>query len=206
MHLTSFDARRRCFGFDPDPIWLADAYRAVAEHYDVRSTRTGWNYASNILFRRLQDMGIEVDFSAVPGNLAWQAAGPDKVLVDWTRCPSVSYHPSLDDYQRPGHSKLLEIPLTQFENSLMGMAKRVAWRLRNGSCSLAGLRNRTSPLTHPWKALPPARKPVWAFFFHPVDLQGDGMATFVDNLEQLRALPDVEFITASAARRFLDQS
>lgn len=204
MHLMSFDTRRQCFGFDPDPTWLADACHALGEHFDIHSTRTGWDYASNTMFRRLEELGMVVDFSALPGSLAWCAAGPDKILVDWTRCPSDPYHPCLDDYQRPGNLKLLEIPITQFENSIIGIAKRVSWRLRNGSFLFAGLRNKTRLLTDAWKSLPPAQKPVWAFFFHPEDLQGEGMGRFVENLEQLHTLPDVEFITASAARRFID--
>jgi hypothetical protein len=205
MHLTSFDRHHGCFGFDPDPPWLAAALHALSDHVDIRATRTGWDYGSSLLFRKLDAFGIEVDFSALPGTVAWQWAGNDKLRVDWLRCPSEPYHPKPDDYQRPGSLNLLEIPITQLSNSPLGIAKRVAWRIRNGSFSVGGLRNKTRLLTEYYGALPPSKGGLLAFYFHPDDLTADGQANFLRNLDLLMGVRDVEFVTASAARRFVNR-
>jgi hypothetical protein len=203
LHLTSYDPRRRCFEFDPDPAWLGEARDALAAHYDVRATRTGWDYGSNVLFQRLDALGVAIDFSALPGNIVWHWAGHDKMTIDWSRCPATPYHPSPDDHQRPGTLKLLEVPITQFENSLVGVTKRLGWRLRNGCYALSGLRRKTRMLTEAWSSLPRARGPVWAFYFHPEDLQGRGLANFRQNVEGLRMVRDAEFVTASGAYDYL---
>ena len=203
MHLSSFDRRQDCFGFDPDPPWLSDAFHGLSQFFNIRATRTGWDYASNVLFRRFEDLGVTVDFSALPGNVNWQYAGSDKLRVDWLRCPSQCYHPSVDDYQRPGWMNLLQIPITQFANSARGIAKRMAWRVKNGCFALAGLANKTRLMTQAWPALPAAGGPIWSFYFHPEDLDSGGRNNFLRNLDSIRTLPDVEFVTASQARDFI---
>lgn len=198
VHTASFDSGRKCFGFDPDPAWLSDAHHALAAHFDIRATRTGWDYASNVLFARLEALNIAVDFSALPGYLAWHKVGYDRLQADWVRCPDTPYHPSRNDYQLRGDMKIIEIPITQFPNSLAGMAKRSAWRLWNGSLCMRGLQGKTKMLTDRWDALPPAG-PVAAFYFHPRNLLGDGIANMMRNIELLQTVPGAEFITASAA-------
>ena len=198
FHLMSYDEARGAFGFDADPSWLSSAHHAIGRHFAVRATRTGWDYGSDVLLRRLDALGIVVDFSALPGHIGWQWAGGDKLRVDWSRCPRSPYHPSSDDYQRPGDLALLEVPITPFINSPVGMAKRLGWRLRNGSGSLAGLKNRTRMLTQPWDMLPTSDSPVWAFFFHPEDLDRQGIEEGLRNVRRLQTLPKAEFVVASA--------
>jgi hypothetical protein len=203
MHCMSFDPQRGGFAFDPDPKWLAEAWQAISACYPVRSVRTGWDFASNALFRQFEQFGITVDFSAIPGGLAWHSVGSDRFVVDWSRCGGVPYHPSPDDYQTPGPLNLLEIPLAQFPNSIVGMAGRLAKRLANGSASLSGLRNVTRTMADPWTAMPASPGGVWALYFHMRGLAGAGLDHFLRNLDCLRGLPDAEFVTASAAREFL---
>jgi hypothetical protein len=203
VHLTSFDQRRRCFGFDPDPSWFAAAFQALSKHFDIQATRIGWDFASSLFFQKLEALGIKVDFSALPGNIVWQQVGYDKLRVDWLRCPREPYHPKWDDYQCPGAMDLLEIPITQFSNSTVGIAKRIAWRIKNGSFSVSGLRNKTKLFTEYFGSLPTSKDEVWSFYFHPDDLKADGKENFMRNLDLLRSLPNVEFITASAARQFV---
>ena len=198
FHLMSYDKARGSFGFDADPAWLSSAHHAIAAHFAVRATRTGWDYGSDVLLRRLDALGIVVDFSALPGHIGWQWAGSDKLRVDWSRCPKTPYHPSSDDYQRPGELALLEVPITPFVNSFAGMVKRLGWRLRNGSGSIAGLRSKTRMLTQPWTGLPSSHSPVWAFFFHPEDLDRQGIEEGLRNLRRLQSMPDAEFVRASA--------
>src|SRR5262249_27642296 len=132
FHLMSYDPARRSFGFDADPAWLNAAHDALGAHFDVRSTRIGWDYGSTALFNRLNTLGIAVDFSALPGHVGWQWAGHDRLRVDWSKSPDAPYHPADDDYQRPGNLRLLEVPIAHFRNSPIEMMKRAAWRVRNG--------------------------------------------------------------------------
>ncbi len=203
VHLMSYDERRKCFGFDPDPPWLSDAHDALSAHYPLRATRTGWDYGSTVLLRRLGALGIRIDCSALPGNLLWHRVGYDRILVDWSRCPAAPYYPAPDDYQREGSGGMLELPITQFSNPILGVAKRMAFRLRNGCFSVAGLSSRTKLLTDRWDSLPDPTGSILAFFFHPEDLSGEGMANFIENLRMLKSLPDRGFLTASAAHELI---
>jgi hypothetical protein len=203
MHLMSFDNRFGDFEFDPDPEWLSDAYRALSAYYNVQSTRTGWDYANNALFQKFEALGILVDFSALPGNLSWLPVGQQTLFVDWSHCPEEPYHPSPADYQRPGNLNLLEIPITQFPNSIVGMARRVAMRVKNRCFAMSGMRNKTKTVASRWHVAPRSNSAVWAFYFHPEDLTRRGLSNFLSNLDYLRSLGDAEFVTASAAWRFL---
>jgi hypothetical protein len=202
MHHFSFDRRHGSFAFDPDPSWLSDAHDSLAEHFQVRATRVGWDYGSTALFNSLDKLGIQIDFSALPGNIGWHRAGLDRVIVDWRRCLPFPYHPDRHDYQQEGPNalRLLEVPITQFSNSLPGMAKRCVWRIRNRCCSMTGLRNKTLKMTDPWQ--PPTvhhstESSIGAFFFHPDELTETGMSHFVRNVEHLRQSQSVDFVTAS---------
>ena len=197
FHLMSYDAARGSFGFDADAAWLTAACDALRAHFEVRATRTGWDYGSTALFRRLDALGIAVDFSALPGHIGWQRAGDDRLCVDWSRSLDVPYHPAADDYQRPGNLGLLEVPIAHFRNSPIDMMMRAAWRLWNGSLSFAGMRHKTRMLTQPWDGLPEPGGPAWAFYFHPSDLHPEGIACCLENINRLKGLREAEFVTAS---------
>jgi hypothetical protein len=203
VHTWSFDEHRGCFLFEPVPSWLAAAHAALADCFSVRATRTGWDYGSSALFERLDHLGVVVDFSALPGYVVWHRVGSEDVKVDWLRCPATPYHPASDDYQRPGALRLLEVPVTQFANSIPGAVMRLGWRIRHGCWVLAGLGNKTRMLTEQWDEAPVAQGPVMAFHFHPEDLTGAGLANLMRNVAMLRRLPDTEFVTASAAHAHL---
>jgi hypothetical protein len=205
MHLMSRNPKSGRFGFDPDPGWLPEAYESLSRHVVVRTTRIGWDYGSNLLFQRLDELGIRTDFSALPGNLAWFRAGEDTVVVDWLRCPTKPYHPSVRDYQSRGSPALqmLEVPITQFRNSPLGWIKRLLWRLYHGRVELRGLDRKTSVLTKRGYALPEADSDVLAFHFHPEELTPQGIRDMLANISQLKMLPGLEFLTASAARPYI---
>ena len=206
MHLFTYDRSYGAFLFDEHPQWLGAAHAALAAHYDVRATRTGWDYGSDFLFGELAKLGIEIDFSAIPGNRVWQRFGPSTVNVDWLRCPERPYRPSATDYQRPGDDSLplVQVPIAQFRNSMPGQIKRYAWRLRNGCFTLRGLDRRTRLMTDRWDGLPDTDRDVWAFFFHPENLTPRGIQDFSRNVERLRAQSASEFVTASSLTRWLE--
>lgn len=197
MHVLTWRAGRGLI-IDPEPAWLAAAHEALSRHFEIVSTRTGWDYGSDFLFGELDRLGVRLDFSALPGNRVWVAVGDRRLVVDWIDTPEHAYRPSTADYRGAnGRSlDLTELPVTQFSQSLPGVMKRWVWRLRNGCFRVAGLSKKTRTLTTPWDALP-ARSDVWTFYFHPEDLEGEGMRHFLDNLARLRELPGVEFVTGA---------
>lgn len=201
MHLVRMQGDTQVF--DPEPAWLVDAHRALAVHFPVRSTRTGWDYASNWLLGRLDELGVELDFSALPGCRIWRTLGQRRFVVDWLRCPSVAYRPSRRDYQTPGKDclRLTELPVTQFPSTLPETLKRVVVRARHGCFSPRGLRTRTRLLTESWPSPPVFRGGIGVFFFHPEDLQGRGLRSFRDNVAWLRRQEGVRFLTAGEAVR-----
>jgi hypothetical protein len=199
MHNLSFDGDRGCFGFDPDPSWLSAAHHSLTEHYPVRTTRIGWDYGSTGLLNALDKLGIQIDLSALPGNIVWHSAGPDRITVDWRRCPSSPYHPDRHDYQTEGPNalRLLEVPITQFPNSLRGVATRCVRRISNCCFSMSGLRHKTLRLTDPWPVPPVFHGGILAFFFHAEELTEIGVSHFAQNVQQLRQMHRVEFVTAN---------
>ena len=205
VHLWSFDAGRGCFMFDPSPPWIAEAHAALAACFAVRATRTGWDYGSAALFQTLDRLGVVVDFSALPGCVAWHRVGREDVKIDWLRCPATPYHPASDDYQRPGGLRLLEVPVTTFKNSVPRAVLRWGWRIRHRCWSLTGLGTRTRMLTQRWDEAPVARDPVMTFYFHPEDLTGEGLANLMRNVATLARLPGAEFVTATAAHARLTE-
>lgn len=206
MHLASFSDKQKRFDFDPEPAWLPEANRALTRHFPVTATRTGWDYGSTWLVKELDDLGVLIDFSALPGNIAWFKVGRTAAVCDWRRCCRHPYHPNLTDYQRPGSEglTLLEVPVAQFRNTLAGCVKRLARRAWKGSYSMAGLRSKTILLTEPWRDLPNPQNAVWAFYFHPYDLAKAGLRNFIRNLEHLHSLPNIEFVTATALARSME--
>jgi hypothetical protein len=205
MHTMSYSPIQQQFVFDPDPPWLREAHACLSACFPVNATRTGWDYGSNILLAALDRLGVTIDFSALPGNVAWFSAGAVKLRTDWRKCPTVPYHPSRNDYQRSGGDSLSiwEVPAAQFRRSPARTLMLGLWRLRHGYLSSAGITNLTQVLTDNWRDLPLPADGVWAFFFHPYDLTEAGIQDFRSNLRRLEAVPHVEFLTATEIAQWL---
>jgi hypothetical protein len=205
MHTMSYAESQKQFVFDPLPDWLAEAHERLASSFPVNATRTGWDYGSSALLSTLDQFGVVVDFSALPGNALWFKLGKVTLMTDWRDCPTEPYHPSGNDYQRRGLPplKLWEVPGAQFRRSLAGSVTRGLLRLRHGCVSMVGLANQTLLLTDHWRELPLEANDVWAFFFHPYDLTETGIRNIQTNIRRLQNLPDVEFKTATEVSRWL---
>ena len=199
MHLMTFDEAQGRFAFDADSPWLEEAHAALSEQLTIRSTRTGWDYADRELMGRLAQLGIRIDFSALPGAHSWIRSIGDVIQVDWLVTPRGPYRPSSKDYRRHGLSpiSLIEVPITQFRASLSELAKRAAWRPLHGMPSALGLGNRTRLLTAHWPAPPEPTHDCMAFYFHPEELDDRGIANVRENLLRLRNVEGAEFVTAS---------
>jgi len=100
------------------------------------SVRMGWFTMSDEIMRTLDERGLLVDSSAIPGMSSSGKFDERDNIYDWVRAPRAPYHPSYDDYQSPGNMKILEIPIstqsasrsnnfTRFVNRFSGMKSLV---------------------------------------------------------------------------------
>lgn len=194
FHHWTFRGNRN--GFDPDPQWLSEAYQALSRYFPVRSVRVGWDYANSATMRQLELLGVYLDFSALPGQIAWVTMEGERILVDWRRCAANPYHPSAADYQTPGALplRLWEVPICPFPADVAEVTKRVLWRAIHGEFSFGGLFSKTRVMTTSWLELPP-NLDVLAFYFHPEELTAAGIANFTSNIAKLREQFDPEFVT-----------
>jgi len=194
--------------FDADPAWLPAAFERLSRCYPVHAVRTGWDYGSNAVFRRLREFGVKLDFSALPGALNFIRAGLTPIEVDWRRCPEHPYYPSAADYQSPALAAdgLIELPITQFPSEPVRSLRRLTWRMLNGKFDLRGVRRCTRLLTEAWPGLPETNDfGLWAFFYHPDEITPEGIANVTRNIQSLRAA-GAEFVTASQAEQHLRQT
>lgn len=208
VHTMSFSEASGIFEFDRKPAWLREAYETLRLDFPVRSARTGWDFGGTDLLNALEDLGVESDLSALPGNMIWQKIGSRWIFIDWHRAPAHPYFPARDDYQAESSVRraLLEIPVYQFRDRLSGRCKRYAWRVVHGRLSLRGIACKTRVVAQHWPTAPAPGPDVAAFFFHPYDLSGEGITRFRLNLEKIRSIPGVRFVTASEFRSRLPRA
>jgi hypothetical protein len=82
-----------------------------------KSVRMGWAYHNNRTCAALDDLGIAVELSAIPGLRTFTGTPPARGnnLYDWHSTPRAPYRPSRADYRRPARAdersyRLLEVP------------------------------------------------------------------------------------------------
>ena len=93
---------------------LVQAQNALSQrNWRPRATRIGGNYGSGPLMQILEDLGIEVDSSAMPGRRRTD----NHYLFDWSSTPTQAYCPARSNYRTPGTPShtLAEIPLTMLD-------------------------------------------------------------------------------------------
>ena len=82
---------------------LHQAYDAYMKIFPdrARSVRMGWDYHNNATMRKLDELGVKIDFSAVPG-LSTKATSSRKIhnVYDWYISPREPFFPSKTDYRR----------------------------------------------------------------------------------------------------------
>ena len=90
-------------------------------------SRTGWEHHTNASLRLFAELGVALDFSAVPGRRTsgFRVAGAALVheFKDWAGSPEHPYRPSAADYRRParpGEEQLdiWEVPKAAFRSPL----------------------------------------------------------------------------------------
>ena len=143
-----------------DAAWQVDMLRqahaaiAAALPGPLHSVRMGWGYHNERTVQALDDLGISVDLSAVPGfrTLTHRRAAIQENLFDWSTTPRTPYRPSRVDYRRPARgaeqaARLLEVPGTVSTSPLWGFV------------SGAQLARKTKSLAQLWFAV---RRPTYA--------------------------------------------
>jgi len=97
---------------------LNNGYNAITKHIRITSVRTGWDFQSNFIMKKLNDLDIIADFSALPMQKAivFESKNPP-YRFDWRITTEKFYHPSTVDYRRAAKTgeeslKILEMPVS----------------------------------------------------------------------------------------------
>lgn len=81
------------------------------------SVRMGWNTMSNSIMKALDENGLLVDASGMPGKRSEGKFNRRDNIYDWSRITSLPYHPSTEDYQSPGKMRIMEMPISSLPSS-----------------------------------------------------------------------------------------
>ena len=134
-HLWRWSDSAHCWRQEmQDEEWIVSClrtgHRALSDAlgHPVTTCRMGWEFHNNLTLRTLEELGVVVDISAVPGYRCAGVGGRGSDFHrcnDWSITPTAPYCPSAADYRRPvcpGEKELhlVEIPLWS----------RVEWRWR----------------------------------------------------------------------------
>jgi hypothetical protein len=98
---------------------LQRAHRDLSASFPgaIQSVRMGWAYHNNRTYAALEQLGLKVDLSALPGYRTLTGTPPRRSenLFDWYRSPRAPFWPSRSDYRRAVQggetaSRLLQVP------------------------------------------------------------------------------------------------
>ncbi len=99
------------------------------------TSRMGWEFHNDLTMHTLNELGLRVDFSAVPGRytpggLVDSTGGMFHGWVDWRGTSDDPYQPAAVDYRRPAKSmedalNIVELPLSTFRSPLLSMAGKL---------------------------------------------------------------------------------
>ena len=122
-HFWNWDERRKCwYPVLKNPKWielcLTRGYSALCQYFRPKSVRIGFSFQTNYVMRKLADLGLLVDFSALPGLKIFAFSQTDPPWhYDWEITPPEFYFPSATDYRRKAEKgedslKILEMPIS----------------------------------------------------------------------------------------------
>ncbi len=120
-HFWRFDREKgRWYQEIDDRRWqvemLHQAYAAYREVFpgSPQSVRMGWNYHNTDTMNALAELGVRVDFSAVPGMKLGRTFAKQENIYNWYNTTRRPYYPSGHNYQAEGNEndalKILEVP------------------------------------------------------------------------------------------------
>ena len=89
----------------------------ICQYFRVGQNRSGWDFHNNNTFATLEKLGVEVDFSGIPGLYIKPKHDDIKSVnfFDWSLSPNNPYFATTSDYRRPANEseearKMLEAP------------------------------------------------------------------------------------------------
>ena len=136
-HLWRWSEQHGCWYQEiEDKEWIRDCLcrgyeglsRAIG--HALITSRMGWEFHNDITMEQINDLGIKVDFSAVPGRFTpghrdgWGSVF--NCYVDWRNTPERPYVPSVSDYRREAEAQetaltVIELPMSIFRSKLLSM-------------------------------------------------------------------------------------
>ena len=225
-HLWRWSEKNKCwFQEVNDEEWITNCLEAgfsifaQATGFFPTSVRTGWNFHNNLTMKKLQDLKVSVDLSALPG--VRRLGMPDRRgscfinECDWEITLDKPYFPSEKDYRRPameGEASLnvLEVPITTFVSLTHFFGRIIRTKSFTFNLPKVELSLLTFPPIFRWvlhKKMNEAAKTVehMAVYFHPYDIFRHGaLLNLRTNLRTIQRAskdynPGIRFLTAKKA-------
>ncbi|MEA3296716.1 MAG: hypothetical protein U9R56_02495 [candidate division Zixibacteria bacterium] len=124
---------QECRDMDWQVGMLTKAHAAFSEVLPERTktVRMGWTYHNNRTMAALDDLGVAVDVSGIPGLRIHPKKGKPVVsnFFDWSVTPSRPYYPSIVDYRREALETESSLSLLEAPNCV---AKSIIWGMVSG--------------------------------------------------------------------------
>ena len=105
-----------------DESWIKnhiyDSFKAIKNH-KITTLHTGWCFQNTATMNAYNDVGIQIDYSALPGIGITQG---NYCLYDYLKLKSNDiYYPDISDYQSKGddQNRIIEIPVTTVKSELL---------------------------------------------------------------------------------------
>jgi len=140
-HLWRWSERHGCWYQEiEDETWIGDClqegYAALCSRMGRApiTSRMGWEFHNDTTMQAIDELGIKVDFSAVPGRFTRGSAdhlgSVFNCYVDWRNTPEKAYVPSASDYRRAptGNEEALavtELPMSIFRSRVLRTASHL---------------------------------------------------------------------------------
>ncbi|MBN4076351.1 hypothetical protein JYT16_01400 [Gemmatimonas aurantiaca] len=200
---------QECHNVDWQVAMLKDAY---ADYQRVlpgraKSVRMGWDYHNNETLGTLENLGVGVDFSGIPGMRIEPSQNHLTAFnsYDWYYAPNRPYFPSRTDYRREAIDseqsfRILEAPNFVSKSRLWGLlrglvmakkmrdAKQLLYALRRPSywINITGKPTLAQPVFRELeKSLKRNERTFFVSYFHPDEL--------LDNKHHLYSLENMNF-------------
>lgn len=157
-------------------------------------SRGGWHFMDTTTMNALEDHGVKLDMSAMPGMC--HGGGPDARgshfigQYDWTRCKQMAYRPHPRDYQAHDlrQEGILELPCTTVQSGMLLRLLKLRYRLRGSASQKMGIASSVNITAHPLLFAPMIdqafaqaeirQNAILAATFHPDELLGAGPKIF----------------------------
>ena len=123
---------------------IINAYEEI-QHYNINTIHSGWCFQNTTTINTYNDIGIKIDYSAVPGMKI-----DLKKYVDYSRVvPNNIYIPNRNDHQKADNTninKIVEIPVTTINAGYMNKMVMLGTFIRQRRINPSMLQNKKTYL------------------------------------------------------------